>query len=223
MYGMSIQMQDGAVRDALQRLNKGINQPVFGPIIGRAGSDHDKHHLIDYNNAHPNRLGGKRTNFFTKAGRSVLFAVSSNSVDLIIPERTSVPHRGIAQHYFGGVIKPVNGKLLTIPAIPETHGRRAREFDNLELIGSRRHGFLALVERQSTDLKFGRKRKDGTRSVKATGQRGGRVMFWLVPQVTQRPNPDVLPTSEALGHAVRGPVLDHLHQQIRREASRGNQ
>lgn len=206
MYGLSISIDSGDVRDIMIRVGAGVRPGALSPVMGRAGVNLLKRHLRDYNASHPNALGGKRTNFYAQAARATSFQPTSQGVDLVIS------HTGIAQRYHGGEIRPVNGKLLTIPAAPEAHGRRAGEFDNLELIGSKTAGFLALVERQSTEISFGRKRKDGTRKVKVKGQRGGKVMFWLTPRVNQKGDPNVLPDQDDITREIRGQVLTYLHR-----------
>jgi hypothetical protein len=98
---------------------------------------------LDANRA--NQLGGKRTHFYAAAARGVSYATGSEGVDI------SIHQTGIAQRYFGGTIKPVNSKYLTIPADPESYGHRAGEFNNLMLLWGK-NGPYALAERESQDI-----------------------------------------------------------------------
>lgn len=206
MYGMSIQIDDQRARELLRNMTLSLAARNVRDVIGRSARSAIREHLIAYDHSHKNQLGGRRTHFYTRAARSAEFASIPGGV------RVSLHHPGIAQRYFGGTIKPVTAKLLAIPAVPEAHGRRPAEFDNLELIGSKTAGFLALVERQSTDLSYGR-RKGGVKSVRQGRQRGGRVMFWLTRSVRQAPKLDVLPTDYGLKERVVADLRAYLDQQ----------
>ena len=125
---------------------------------------------------------------------------------------------GIRQQIYGGDIRPVNAKALTIPAAPEAYGKTAGEFSNLEF------GFLfdpqtgtmrpCLKETQSTAIKIGRAKKDGSRTVKGVSSSlGNKAMFWLCGVVTQKPHPDVVPSDEDFGAAMdtaMGAILRRL-------------
>lgn len=211
MYGLTIEIEDREVRAKLASISQAIADDQLKPVIGRAGVNFVKQHLLDYNSDHPNALGGKRTNFFATAGRETNFTSEGDGVSL------NISQTGIAQRYFGGTIKPVSGKLLTIPANADAYGHRAGEFDNLELVGNRKYGFLALVERQSDAISIGRRRKDGSRGIKRGKKLGGRIMFWLVPSVTQKADPDVLPGERELGEHIRGEVGVYVEQQLSRQ------
>lgn len=204
MYGIAIEVHSGDVMAALSRVETGAQFRQVVNIIGRAGVNHMRDHLRAYNDAHPNAMGWPRSNFFAAAARATNYRLGANSVDL------TVSHTGIAQRYYGGEIKPVNAKVLALPAVAEAYGRRPGEFNNLELVGSRKHGFLALVERQSDAISYGRRRKDGSRKIKQGKKLGGRIMYWLVPKVTQKGDPAVLPTPEALGGAIRERMSEYL-------------
>lgn len=106
---------------------------------------------------------------------------------------------GVRQRYYGGHIGPVNAKALTIPADEEAYGKTAREFSNLRLSLQKNPATgrvqACLVEAETSKIKIGRPKKDGSRSVKKTGESDGkRVLFWLVKGVNQQPNPEVIPS-----------------------------
>lgn len=113
----------------------------------------------------------------------------------------SVNQIGIRQRLEGGDIKPVNASMLTIPAVADAYGKRAREFSNLKF------GFAldpetgkmrpALVEAQATQIKIGKIKKSGQRSIKeGTTSTGLVAIFWLLAGVHQEPDPTVLPTDD---------------------------
>ena len=106
----------------------------------------------------------------------------------------------------GGTITPKEGKYLALPAIAEAYGKSPRLFDFLTFRPGRRGG--ALVEAERTLLKIGRKKKDGTRSVKSAGEGwGGRVWYWLVKSVRQDADANALPSPKAIEDALLDDVL----------------
>jgi hypothetical protein len=204
MYGMSITVDDRQVRQLLRNLEVSLADENVGKVIGRTARNTIKQHLVDYDDAKANKLGGRRTHFYANAARKVEYRTIAGGVEI------GIDHTGIAQRFFGGTIKPVNSKLLTIPANPDAYGRRAGEFNNLELVGSRKNGFLALVERQSDAIALGPKRKDGSRGIKRGKKLGGRIMFWLVPEAKQKADPNVLPPESKLYRDVRSALVVYL-------------
>lgn len=150
----------------------------------------------------PNKLGGPRTNFWSAVSRSTNHTSQRGSVEI------NISHLGFRQRLEGGWIRPKAGKkYLTIPAVAEAHGKRASEFSNLRFgFSENKYGNLqpALVEASATNLKFGRKRKDGSRKTTVTGSSGGRAIFFLSKQVFQPADPSVLPTEpEILAAAIK--------------------
>lgn len=140
------------------------------------------------------REGG--THFYARAARSVTAGAVPQGAAVTIGQT------GFRQRLMGGAIYP-RKKFLTIPANPETYGKRAREFSDLVVrrIMDPEKGFLrwALVRAPQTRIQFvRRKRADGTvgTTVKNLGQVGGEVMFWLVRSVGQAADPTVLPYAE---------------------------
>lgn len=146
-----------------------------------------------------NKQGWPSTGFWAGAARSTHYVVQQDGVKI------SVSQQGVRQRFFGGEIKPVKKKYLTIPAIPEAYGHRAGEFHNLRVLVITRGGQripIGLVETKSSQVEFGRKRKDGSRSVKhVSSSLGNRVWFWFARSVNQVANPDVLPGMDAISAA----------------------
>lgn len=157
--------------------------------MGRGATNLVQRHLFAYNASHPNQLGGKRTNFYSGAAKSTNYRSKPGEVVI------GINQVGIRQRWQGGTIRPVRSKYLTIPAIAEAHGRRAREFNNLRVQFNAAGAPSALVEASATKVGFGK------RGVRNKGTVGGRVFFWLVKQAVQKGAPDVLPTEQSIGDA----------------------
>lgn len=160
----------------------------------------------------PNAMGGTRTHFWGKVRRSV-----QNPVVTPPAAEVSINHLGFAQRLFGGFIRPVTRKFLTIPASPEAYGKTAGEFRGRLRFGfaENRYGSLspALLTSDSSTVRLGRKRKDGSRKFSGKA-RPGLVMFWLVKQVYQRPDPTVLPSAEELEAAAVVPMENYLARKL---------
>ena len=151
----------------------------INPVIGRAATNATVAHLRAKNASSPNALGGRRTNYYAGAARATSFAVVSDTEVVI-----GVAQIGIRQRFFGGTIRPRTAKFLTIPVAPEAHGKRAREFGDLEVIFGRGGRPIGLA-----------RKAQGTR-------RFGVMLYRLARSVTQRADPSVLPTSATLGTAI---------------------
>ena len=205
---ISISINDRATPH-IARLEDELNQ---APVRHAAGSSVMRliiDHLAGLNEERANALGGRRTHFYAKAAKATSYAVRPGGATV------SISKTGFAQRLFGGEIRPVNSKYLTIPARAEAHGRRAREFDNLEILFGR-NGPYALAERHFTELRWRQKTKrgKGVKSVykyaAAGADRGGGVFYWLVKSVTQDPDPTVLPQMDVLLSTAREAISEHL-------------
>ena len=209
---MSISLRDTA-SPILQSLLANIraNQAHgLKAAAGAAASGVIQGHLRTLDADRPNVLGGKRTHYYNGAARGTDYDVSDDGV------LVTVHHTGIALHYYGGVVRPINVKALTIPAAPEAHGRRAAEFTNLELVwpkGSNR-GWLYMPEYRETKI---RKTKKGPKVVQGP-LKGGKIYFWLVAKATIKADPTILPDSALITDAVTLAMLAH----ITRSAKRGS-
>lgn len=184
---------------ALRSLIDGLRPEQLQPVVGRAARTVYRDHLIGLNASRANALGGPRTGFYLKAAQGTSFTAEGDHVIIAI---ASV---GIAQRYFGGTIRAgQNGsgaKYLTIPASAESHGKRASEFNDLELLWGR-NGPYALARRHATLIRIARRNATGTRKVGSRGEQGGEILFWLKKEITQQPDPTVLPDSTTVGAAV---------------------
>lgn len=87
-------------------------------------------------------LGASPTGYLAKRAELVSYTASSSGVELAITG-------AIFRRVFGPVtIKPVAGKMLTIPWRAEAYGRRAREFGDLFVYVSKRGKGLAFLARR---------------------------------------------------------------------------
>jgi hypothetical protein len=187
----SLEITDTA-SPALQRLGEGVRRPAIRRVMGRGIVRALREHFRSLDSTKANRMGGKRTHFWSQVRKSV------HQPELIGGDgvKVAITHVGIAQRYFGGVIVPDRKKWLAVPARAEAHGRRPLSFHDLHFVLFRRD-LAALVQNYQTQFSYGRRRKDGTRKLK-TEDAGGGVFYWLVKRVVQRPDPTVLPPRERL-------------------------
>lgn len=205
------------VRDALSRINgieRGLDAPRLQPIVGRSAVNVYRAHLFALNQERPNRLGGPRTNFYAQAARGTSWRQLGDAVVV------SIASVGIRQRYYGGTIKPKVRRYLTIPAVAEAYGKRASEFPELKfaLVPDPRSGRLrpALVRKDASEVTLidTRTVRGRTKVFKREGQ--GRVLFWLVRQVQQQPDPSVLPSQEAVQGQVSRDLNDYVTRLIER-------
>lgn len=192
---ISIQASDG-ISPVTRRVLRAIEPARLNPVIGRSANNTIREHLFGLNQTRPNQLGGRRTNFYTGAARATQFKVVSDS-EIVV----SINQVGIAQRYYGGTIKPKSAKYLTIPARAEAHGKRAREFPDLEVLrrGDGKGEPFALARKVNG--------KGGAKG-------GGEILFWLKKSITQRADPTVLPSNAVLGAAVQADVTAVVYRAI---------
>jgi hypothetical protein len=180
-------------------------------------------HLTALDEERPNALGGRRTHFYAKAGKSTHYEITDTGAIV------SINHIGIAQRLRGGEITPVNSKYLTIPARAEAHGRRAREFNNLEILYNR-NGPYALAEREYTTFAFkkgkkgkagrdiwGKPERDISERLLYRASHGGGIFYWLVKSVTQEGDPTVLPDEDSMEEAVISRVSNYIENLMKFE------
>lgn len=166
-----------------------------GSVAGYAAANRWREHFYE-KDATPNRLGGRRTHYWAKAGDSVGFKVLGKSISI------TAAQVGLVHRYQGGTIKPKDAKLLTIPVNPKAHGHRAREFD-LQLIrtgkGRGAKFILAKVRGNKKQLE---------------------VYYLLVPSVTQKADPTVLPPDGELERAGLNAIQSLTNARLRTAASK---
>lgn len=206
-YGLTIEIVDNISPD-LMKLSETLHGDSLKAAAGGGAKRLLQDHFGQLDSSRSNALGGKRTHYFAKAARSINYETDSDGVTV------SIHQIGIALHYFGGTVNPVNAKYLTIPARAEAYGKRAGEFDNLEVLWGRK-GPYALAERRSQDInivKDRRKNHKGKYLMKSVSisERGGGVFFWLVKSATIQADKTVLPDASLINDAAVLAVLNHI-------------
>jgi hypothetical protein len=170
--------------------------------IGGAVQRLTQDHLRKVNAEKPNQLGGIRTNFYAKAARATFFKLASDGLDLTIAQQ------GFRQRYEGGVIRPVTADWLSIPAVPEAHGKRPGEFSNLRFIPISDVLALLVVKEGGQEGRAPKRSKSGkVRNVKTTVEQG-KTMFVLKKEVTQQGDPSIIPTPQQYSDTIEQAVAD---------------
>lgn len=215
--GASITIRDTAT-PVLDRLAVAMRRETYKPAVGQAGVRVLMDHLKDKNadqssHSTANQLQARPSGLYADFARALSYSRSATGVVV------SINHVAARQRYHGGTIKPVNAKMLTIPASAKSYGRSAGEFSNL-FVMSGKQGPFALAERESTDISISKDRRKGRSGmrVKAGFQRGGGIMFWLVRSVTQQPDDTVLPAEDALISGIMS-ALEGWLKKIRKEGA----
>ncbi len=171
-------------------------------------------HLTDYDRSHPNQLGGKRTHHYRRLAQSTNW--NADEVQGVV----NISDFRAAQTILGGKITPgknpsyTSGKptrALTIPATAEAHGERAKKFDgkSVAFYFKTPHGKLLgmIVDKQAARRKVssGTNIARGSASLSEKGVfKFKRVLFWLVSEVDQKPNPGAIPSDDQI---VDGAIL----------------
>lgn len=178
MIGLAVNVKDAHAR--LQAVWGAIKNPDgLLAVLGRDLRNQLVAHFRLRQKENPNKLGGKRTNFWLQVARSVQNPeVESDSI------RISINDPRIEQKIYGGVIRPKRAKALTIPVAPEAYGRTASTLEHelgiklFMMPGHFGHGLLAGVVSKGRG-------KNAASSVK--------VFYVLKGSVRQKPDPEALP------------------------------
>lgn len=192
MISINIQGQGSA---ELQRklsvaLLRTSNPSALLKEVGRRGANELKTHFRGRNRI-PNKLGGRRTNYWRRVADSVQNPVlrGTSSVAITVNDAT------FAQKVFGGTITPKSRKALTIPVDPRAHGRTVGVFT------------------QETGIKlfFLRTKKGGLSGLLAGESGSGINVFYLLAKsVRQKPDPNALPPESDFNSAIADQTERHL-------------
>jgi phage gpG-like protein len=131
---MQITFTDNAT-PAIQRLAVSLAPLRAHGAIGAAVATLARKTLIAAN-GRPNKLGGARTGYYLAAARRTSHTATAQAAVIHVGGNTP----GIALHYYGGVVRPKTKRFLTIPARPEAHGKRWREFSRADHAAARKQG-----------------------------------------------------------------------------------
>ena len=199
-----VHFDTGGLRNQLEALGRMADRPQR-IIAGATGSvlkllqQHFKGRQQE-----PNRLGGKKTNFWQAVYRSTQIGEVTDRYGMVV-----IGEPRFAQKVYGGTIqagkniskatgKPT--KYLAIPARAEAHGKTPSLMKDMEL--------------QFVPLKSG----GAALVVKSTARRLkeniGLVMFWLRRQVHQEPDPKALPDKDEIEAAALAGAEAELRKAI---------
>ena len=163
-----------------------------------------KANFTNLDNTRANKLGGKRTHTWADIGRSTSWEEIPEGV------RITISDKRFRQRYQGGTIKPRNGsRYLTIPASARSYDKRAREFTNLTFKYVLRDGRLvpALVEKEP---KAKQRKGKGLRGAIRESVVNSKVLYWLVRQAKQAPDPSALPKQKEIERTIIVAIEEYL-------------
>lgn len=196
---LTIDIRD-AITPHLRRLGAAIASPGLRRAIGAAARNTIIAHLSNLQSTRPNKQGWPRQGYWAAAARSVTQPIDHGNTIVIAIQQT-----GIALHYYGGTITPKQSKYLTIPAVPEAYGTRARDArwqDRLRF--ALLAGKPALVAKVNFYRAITKGRRAGQRQF-ATGDRAKHgasdVVYWLIRSAAIRPDPSILPAADTILHS----------------------
>ena len=188
--------------EGLESLNKKVANVMPGLMRAAGGMRVvAKQHYIAKNAAEPNKLMGKRTNYWAGIARSISIPQQDgNSAYIAIQDPT------FWQKLKGGTITPKTKKWLTIPANSLSYGKPAASFplQFIPLGGGLAMLVLSLGMKKAKKWKSQRSDVGRVTTVEASAEFGkGQVMYWLKKSVTQGPTQGALPPMETLKQAAQ--------------------
>lgn len=216
---ISVNINDGA-SPAVLRMIADLRGP--GLVSASAGEVRIevRGHFAMLERTRPNQNNWPRQHFWADVRETVNNPVVTDPTTATV----SITHQAINQRLLGGYILPKNGKkYLTIPARPEAYGKRAAEIPGLRFgFAENKYGNLApaLVQTAAQAVKFGRTKKDGTRTV--TPGAYGDAFYFLAKKVFQPADPGVLPTEAKIAAAAQRGATVYAEAMADRAAKGGS-
>jgi len=199
---IDITLVDHDTAQDLGRIYDRVRNPVgMLKVVGRRASNELKTHFRS-RNSRPNKLGGRRSNFWRQVADSVGNPIYEGG-DALSRVRISINDPRFLQKVFGGTIRAKNADALTIPVDPLSYGRTVAVFQ------------------QTTGIQlFLLKKKGGGISNLLAGfpnAKQFKVYYVLVKEVDQDKDPEALPPRAKFNAA----ILDEGQQYLDREIIRG--
>ena len=181
---ITIKFYDAAFTAEIQALSARLQRPVgLARVLGREAVNVLKTHFREKQRREPNKLGGKRQNFWRAVASSVNSPTISGDGRVIT---VAITDPRFAQKIYGGTIRAKRANALTIPVDKRAYGRTAETLEHE--LGIK----LFLVPRD-----FG----SGLLAAVLKGsKRGDRITVFYVlrKSVNQQADPTALPTKDAL-------------------------
>ena len=193
-------LHDKDVADGLADIHGRVRNPAgLLKVVGRRGANELKSHFRR-RNATPNKLGGRRSNFW----RQVADSVNSPVLEGTSRVRISIGDPRFPQKVYGGVIRPKKAGALTIPVDALAYDRTVATFQQetgIQLFLLRRTG-------------------GGISNLLAgiVGEKKVTVFYVLMKSVDQAKDPEALPPRDKFGKA----LLSEAGLYLAREVIRSN-
>jgi len=201
------------------------NRAGLNKVLANRWADELKDHFRS-KNATPNKLGGRRTNFWNGvADDTGVTGVTEEGAVL------TVASQAFRLHLNGGTVKPKQAKALTVPIVPEAHGIFARTYEQKygrKLFTISPHVPL-LFERSNagtqslTGKTDGRVRVRGNRPgemvskpVKIAARTQIRPVYYLADSVTIDRDEDAMPSRETIEAALIEEATDFLERSMKK-------
>lgn len=191
MIGITIDVTDTATPALRQIIGDVKPGGGLGTVMGRALANTLKKHFRA-RNVVPNKLGGKRTNFWSAVASSV-----QNPVVGTAEVSVAISNPAMGQKVFGGRIKPTKKKALAIPVNAKAYGNSPRIFKDLAFIPARggpQVNIGYLVEGEIGKILRGKRKGQDT----VRPKKGGVMMYVLRAWVDQKADPRALPAKETM-------------------------
>ena len=182
---ITVKFQNAEALGLIRKLPTKLGRKVWAAAGGALESLVRRHFLE--RGREPNKQGWPSRNFWAKEGaqKTALIGVTESGATI------GISSPAIAHKIQGGTIRPKRGKMLAIPASARAYAAgspRAGKWASGELFLVRPSGKNPFLASAAGDA--------------ITPQ------YWLVPSVTQAPDPRTLPTPEAMAEAVEQAAAD---------------
>jgi hypothetical protein len=196
---LTFRIEDQASPDLTKLIAEVRNVVPALTAAGRGVANLLRDHFAELDASRPNRMGWERQHFWNEIRGSV-----NNPVVTGAGAEVSIDHVALRQKIEGGPIAPVHGQFLTLPAVEEAYGKRAREFSGLKfaIVEDPESGHMrpALVAQRGVATVISRGPR--AKHYKAVAEHVGVIaLFWLVRRVVQAPTEGALPEYGELNDA----------------------